>query len=1181
MTVDERGKPIRGKPGAQDIPAANEETKVESKRTYTAKRKPQKFSSLQDLLKFKAEKERQLEEKVEQLVLDEHEGSRSSYTPIESEVAAKVASQKGISLLEAAALTIYENTAPKLRADFRKEDEAAKQASQTKFAFQDFTPNTPEVKRSKLDSAQAQVLKPKRSDNNLDLQSEAELYDDNSKIESFEGQSAQVASDMASQKGMSLLEAAALTVYENTVPKLRADFRKEDEAAKKLKNAESNNVDLQNSKTQHPASAEQIAANQLGAANLTSTSSVTATPVATLEPNQANAAEHTGVVADKSSTSVDPLTPLSVNHATPSAHLTNLDDAQSLNQLEVKPKTKTRGRSKKSDELVAKVDAQLKSEVEPQVASQDEAKTNVQSVQRGQNATLNTAKQDDSSEALYQAQQANVQEHTQLGAPSYADFKDNLTQKSEHESSMLAQQYGTFDQQTDELVNQDPVPRNKSEQVQAAWHTTAQMSAQAPVSAAPLAPAQDRMQGQESVLANTLAKIQSQESNQSEVQAQALASALAPKVKTKANVKDEDEPDDAQLAIERKQIQALKAMLNKAAGRAEDDNGRPQSQSQPQLQPPLANEHTEVRKTLPADDEIEKPSALDSEVTATNFHEQPTNMAQAEAEAHDKGQSQEQVQAKAPAQTQAGAPKPKRSLACLIMGTKPLLSGSSQDHADESLALSKFKAKFGSKLSKKNIAATPATSGTSAVESDNAKSADKLKSGSVGAGVGASLGLGSSAGANKADQAEEFKLVNKKPAWERNKRVLGLDIFSGKIQGCLDLLNPDKSVTETFSEFNVDPAGLEQLCQWIEQNQVSTVVFCTHNCDEWQGVYEHLEQHLPEVLLRVELWKDVYAPKLLSSASKALAQQVAVNTRLNKLEEMVVPNAECRKSREKLRHIHDDSPDISKMRRTLDGLVNRAHLELWSVFEDYLDPSFGQLVIKAWELQDDLYALEDYVYDNFADQADKIFKALESDLDNWYEALEELKNLYEKLLSQKNVKQQAVDEIKQGLSPEFKQRLANLASIPGVDEFAALVLLSEAGLDFHLRFSRDYFGAWATNTTYNSKAANKYVWDAFFACARRVTEDENNPFYGQYLKFMQKYEPDQALTQLMDALAGMCFTLNRNGQKYVVKKRFEGKRPSANASKRPPNKGPAKGRSGPAKWYSDPSNGHAKLSMVK
>lgn len=883
MTDKELGEPIRGEPDAQSAPKHDVRWRRAAGKLRAPKHQPQSFNSLQELLKFKAEKEREFEEQVEKLAKEKLEAGKSKYTPTAPDVAADLANKKGISLLEAAALAMYEHAEPKLRADFRKEEEAARQAYQT-------------YKDDGLSSDQA--------------------FDQDN-----EGNFAQ-------------------NSYASDVPYAPDDDNTQAYAAKAAYETADGNA--------YKASEDTTRAQSLSNSYPSYIQAGTQSASSALAPAQAQ------------------------DNA-----LAQAQAQGPFNAATTKAKSQSKAQERLDDDKLLAV--QIK---QLQIFKSLMAKST------GQNETNQAAQ-------------------TQAQASA-----SNLNAASSSVSSAVSASVSASATDSGQAPNQNSTLVKASVPNASATHTDTPHRSLA------------------SLIMGTKPLLQNHKQNQNSI--------ALNKFKTKIN----DRHNKLEQSRERLS-DADEQLLAQFHAQVQDES---KYQGKPGPGPAVAAKSMSSFQSQP----------LQSTAMAHAF-------AQAQAQQAEQAQrTQDQSQIQAQAQDQARA---------------QVFSQAYEQELEQN---------------------------------EEGGDVDFSKAEAL-------------AGMARTVLPNERRNIG--------SNILGLDVYAGKIQGCLDIIHPDHSVTETYKEFNADPEGLELLWQWLKQNSVGSVVFNTHNSEDWIEVYDYLGTMEPYIKFRAEKWKNMPNQKLPETPTKAFAQRVAVAMRLNELEWQYIPDPESIKFRSQLRRVHDECASPAKLRRAVDGFVNRTHLELWSVFDDYLDPAFGQLVIKAWELQDDRYALEDYIYDNFAEHQDEIAKAVDQDLDNWNDIIKELKDVYVKWLDRQTVKQQMVDKIKPTLSPSLKECFEYLHSIPGIDEFSALSILSETGQFPHdVMLSKSYLSM-AAGGKY-SRYFNPYLRDTLLGCARRISEDESNPLYAVYTSFLEMFSPEKAMNNFIARLALLCYTLLKKRQKY-------------------------------------------------
>lgn len=357
--------------------------------------------------------------------------------------------------------------------------------------------------------------------------------------------------------------------------------------------------------------------------------------------------------------------------------------------------------------------------------------------------------------------------------------------------------------------------------------------------------------------------------------------------------------------------------------------------------------------------------------------------------------------------------------------------------------------------------------------------------------------------------------------------VVGIDTWQDDMICCLDRTNPDSTVFQTSKLFVVSDTGLKEFKEWVESNQVSTIILSTHGQDFYQKVQSFCQNNLSQVVVEVAPWNETAGKKIEARASFRLAQDCAIAKRLKffKRDSGSVSQEERLDLRKKARNLFQTRNEKFKLRRAIDTILNRSRLEITSHFEDCFAPEFMELLIHAYELKDDDYALEDYIYelyetDEQVDQ-DVIYRALHDDLNNHQEQIAELCEQFKNYTQVLDKVEQESVKLAMGFSDEYLENYENLLTIPSISSFAAVMILGEIGCNTQIVTTARQL---ESQVLYPERSQfNEYLHDIFLGCARRVAEDKHNRLYPLFMISINNMPPEQALLNVAKKLVYSVF----------------------------------------------------------
>ena len=368
-------------------------------------------------------------------------------------------------------------------------------------------------------------------------------------------------------------------------------------------------------------------------------------------------------------------------------------------------------------------------------------------------------------------------------------------------------------------------------------------------------------------------------------------------------------------------------------------------------------------------------------------------------------------------------------------------------------------------------------------------------------------------------------------------RCAGLDVHKDSVVAALRLTEADGSVQRVVKTFATTTPGLLALSDWLEQHG------CSHVVMEATGIYWRPVWHVLTSEGRTLILTNAAHVKNVPGRKTDVADAVWLSDLLahGLVRPSFVPEAKTQAMRDLLRTrkqlVREQASHVQRIQKTLE----QANLKLASVLTDIMGQS-GRAVLDALVAgETDPARLQTRVGPRVKAKPEAIRAALTGRVSEHHRFLLGLH------LRQIDGLAQAVADIdaqvERDLAP-FRQAVSLLATIPGVSDLTAQVILSEIGPDMSRFPSAGHLISWAGLCPRNDESAGKrrstclkkgapWLKTALVQCAWAAVRKKQSYLQAQFQRLRARRGPKKAICAVAASILTAVYHMLKDGTVYA------------------------------------------------
>jgi len=363
----------------------------------------------------------------------------------------------------------------------------------------------------------------------------------------------------------------------------------------------------------------------------------------------------------------------------------------------------------------------------------------------------------------------------------------------------------------------------------------------------------------------------------------------------------------------------------------------------------------------------------------------------------------------------------------------------------------------------------------------------------------------------------------------------GIDVHSEMIEACiLNGIDPPKKVREQFPN---SPAGLRQFTEWLDKNDCYNVAMESTGV-YWKPIYEAIEnREYNESIYVVNAHHMRNVPG--RKTDKKDAEWIATLFQHGLLQPSFVPPRVFRDLREVARTYQKCIGEKSRYVNRTEKLLQAHGFKLSSVLSDIFSKTgihILHVLAENGRITEEEISL--CIAGTVKHTPAEIHAAISGTM-NPYERrlLNFLLGKYERAIEDLN----ALLDLMREIAEPYKSALAQIDSVPGFDEVAALLLLAEISDKPHESFaSPEQLCAWAGLTPRNDESAGKvksskilkgniYLKPILCQSAHAARKGSKSPYRDWYWSHVKRLGDGKTIIAIARKLLAAVFALLRDG----------------------------------------------------
>lgn len=293
----------------------------------------------------------------------------------------------------------------------------------------------------------------------------------------------------------------------------------------------------------------------------------------------------------------------------------------------------------------------------------------------------------------------------------------------------------------------------------------------------------------------------------------------------------------------------------------------------------------------------------------------------------------------------------------------------------------------------------------------------------------------------------------------------GLDLHLKSIQAHVRRRNPDGSVTSFAQRFGTTTTQVLALGDWLAEHGVERVAMEATGV-YWKPVWNLLEDRFSLMLVNAQHFRNVPGRKTDATDAAWLAQLLQCGL----LRDSFVPPRGQRELRDLTRQrtalVEDKSRVVNRVQKTLED----ANIKLSSVASDVMGKSGRDMIHAMIAGERDPAKLADLARRGMRSKIPQLREALRGGVREHHRfMLKQLMNQVEMLEGQIAAFESRI----QSLMAQDQEKIDRLTGIPGIEDRAARLIISEIGTDMSRFPSADHLCSWAGVCPGNNESAGK------------------------------------------------------------------------------------------------------------
>lgn len=362
-----------------------------------------------------------------------------------------------------------------------------------------------------------------------------------------------------------------------------------------------------------------------------------------------------------------------------------------------------------------------------------------------------------------------------------------------------------------------------------------------------------------------------------------------------------------------------------------------------------------------------------------------------------------------------------------------------------------------------------------------------------------------------------------------------MDVHRDFLVACIASTN-DKGITSYKSKrFSTYTGDLRRCVEWLSENNCRDV--CMESTGKyWIPIYNILEQSCKIVLAHPKYVKAIRGKK----TDKKDAKWIADIFKHDLVSGSFIPPADIRQLRDLMRYRWKLTNFSTGEKNRAQNCLTVSNLKLDDVFSDVFGKTATAITDRLLE-SNEPFDVKPYLNRRLKASADKVQQAVNGQL--CVEQAEKLRIIRSHLADLATAKAN-LESLILSVAEKYSPQLTLLATVPGIQSFSAVAILSEIGADMSVFPTSKHLCSWAGLTPQNNESAGKkkttrisrsgaYLKPLLVQCACAIVKSNKHPeIRNRYLALKKRRGHKKAIIAISRMLLTAIYNILKKNEPY-------------------------------------------------
>jgi transposase len=364
----------------------------------------------------------------------------------------------------------------------------------------------------------------------------------------------------------------------------------------------------------------------------------------------------------------------------------------------------------------------------------------------------------------------------------------------------------------------------------------------------------------------------------------------------------------------------------------------------------------------------------------------------------------------------------------------------------------------------------------------------------------------------------------------------GIDVHKSFLVACIATTNEKGVTTYKRHRFSTFTGDLRLLADWLTQNNCCDV--CMESTGKyWIPVYNILEQTCKVVLAHPKYVKAIRGKKTDTKD----AQWIADIFKHGLVSGSFIPPAEIRQLRDLMRYRVKLTGFCTGEKNRAQNCLTVSNIKLDDVFSDVFGKTASAITEQLLQTPNGNFDVAPFLDRRCKAPVDKVQAAIDGTL--CAEQLDKLKIIRSHMNSLDRCKSE-LESVILSLSEQFRAQIELVMTVPGIQLFSAIAILSEIGVDMSVFSTVKHLCSWAGLVPQNNESAGKkkttritragaYLKPLLVQCALTVCNSDKHPeIKNRYLALKKRRGHKRAIIAICRMLLVAIYAILKKSEAY-------------------------------------------------